>query len=141
MVATAAGWSQLRHWMLSRSSQLLGYVWLAALGGALLLSAQYAYQRSLSVEEYAFGLYDVLAADPTFVPQWESLTRCQVSDREALRPFGGSECATMVGRSRATTDRMRGGPRTDLETPWKREGAVGGRRSPFRSVAAGGGSR
>jgi hypothetical protein len=41
--------------MQSRSSRLLGYLWLGALAGALLLSAQYAYQRALSVEEYAFA--------------------------------------------------------------------------------------
>jgi hypothetical protein len=38
-----------------RSVQLLGYLWLVALAGALLLAAQHAYQRSLRVEEYAFA--------------------------------------------------------------------------------------
>ena len=55
MVAATAWLAQLRRLLMSRSSRLLGYVWLGALGGALLLSAQYAYQRSLSVEEYAFA--------------------------------------------------------------------------------------
>ncbi len=55
MVATAAWLTQLRRWILSRAGQLLGYVWLGALGGALLLFAHYASQRSLSVEEYAFA--------------------------------------------------------------------------------------
>jgi hypothetical protein len=41
--------------MQSRFSRLLGYLWLGALAWALLLSAQYAYQRALSVEEYAFA--------------------------------------------------------------------------------------
>ena len=55
MVGAAAWLTQRRRLMLNRSGQLLGYLWLGALGGALLLSAQYAYQRSLSVEEYAFA--------------------------------------------------------------------------------------
>jgi hypothetical protein len=55
MVAATAWLAQLRRLLRSRLSQLLGYVWLGALGGALLLSAQYTYQRSLSVEEYAFA--------------------------------------------------------------------------------------
>jgi hypothetical protein len=38
-----------------RSGQFLGYLWLCALAGALLLSAQHAYQRSLRVAEYAFA--------------------------------------------------------------------------------------
>jgi 4-amino-4-deoxy-L-arabinose transferase-like glycosyltransferase len=38
-----------------RSGRLLGYLWLCALGGALLFSAQHAYQRSLRVDEYALG--------------------------------------------------------------------------------------
>jgi hypothetical protein len=41
--------------MKSRFGRLLGYLWLCAMGGALLLSAQHAYQRSLRVEEYAFA--------------------------------------------------------------------------------------
>jgi hypothetical protein len=41
--------------MQGRSSRLLGYLWLGALAWGLLLSAQYAYQRALSVEEYAFA--------------------------------------------------------------------------------------
>ena len=55
MGVAAAWWTRLRRLCRADSGQLLGYLWLGALGGALLLSAQYAYQRSLSVEEYAFA--------------------------------------------------------------------------------------
>ena len=55
MCVAASWYTRWRRLWPSRSGQWLGYLWLAALGGALLLSAQYAYQRSLSVEEYAFA--------------------------------------------------------------------------------------
>ena len=55
MVAAATWLTQRRRLMLSRAGQLPGYLWLGALAVALLLSAQYTYQRSLSVEEYAFA--------------------------------------------------------------------------------------
>jgi hypothetical protein len=53
-VATA--WFTLRRRLMAlQSARLLAYIWLCALGGALLLSAHNAYQRSLHVEEYAFA--------------------------------------------------------------------------------------
>ena len=55
MCVAASWYTRWRRLWPNRSGQWLGYLWLAALGGALLLSAQYAYQRSLSVEEYAFA--------------------------------------------------------------------------------------
>jgi hypothetical protein len=55
MFAQTAGGARQRGLMKSRSGRLLGYLWLCALGGALLFSAQHAYQRSLRVEEYALG--------------------------------------------------------------------------------------
>src|SRR5262249_14414714 len=55
MFAAAAWGTRWRRSMPSRSGQLLGYLGLCAMGGALLLSAQHAYQRSLRVEEYAFA--------------------------------------------------------------------------------------
>jgi hypothetical protein len=55
MVDAFAWFTRWQRWLQSRSGRLLGYLWLGALAGALLLSAQYAYQRSLSVEEYAFA--------------------------------------------------------------------------------------
>jgi hypothetical protein len=55
MVDAFAWFTRWQRWLQSRSGRLLGYLWLGALAGALLLSAQYAYQRSLRVEEYAFA--------------------------------------------------------------------------------------
>jgi hypothetical protein len=55
MVAAAAWFTRRRRSMQSGSGRLFGYLWLGALAGALVLSARYTYQRSLSVEEYAFA--------------------------------------------------------------------------------------
>ena len=55
MVDAFAWLTRWQRWLQSRSGRLLGYLWLSALACALLLSAQYAYQRALSVEEYAFA--------------------------------------------------------------------------------------
>jgi hypothetical protein len=55
MFAAPAWFTHQRQVMKVGAERLLGYLWLCALGGALLLSAQQAYQRSLGVEEYAFA--------------------------------------------------------------------------------------
>jgi hypothetical protein len=55
MFAAAAWFTPWRRLMAIRSDRLLAYLWLCALGGALLLSAHNAYQRSLRVEEFAFA--------------------------------------------------------------------------------------
>ena len=55
MFAAPAWFTHQRRVMKVGADRLLGYLWLCALGGALLLSAQQAYQRSLRVEEYAFA--------------------------------------------------------------------------------------
>jgi hypothetical protein len=55
MFAATACFTRRRRLMQGRSGRILGCLWLCALAGALLLSAQHAYQRSLRVEEYASG--------------------------------------------------------------------------------------
>src|SRR5262249_2199321 len=55
MIAAAAWLARWRRLLQGRSGRLLGCLWLGVMGGALLLSAQHAYQRSSRVEEYAFA--------------------------------------------------------------------------------------
>ena len=51
MFAVPAWFTHQRRVMKVGADRLLGYLWLCALGAALLFSAQQAYQRSLRVEE------------------------------------------------------------------------------------------
>ena len=55
MCTLTAGSTRQGGVMKGRSVRLLGYLWLCALGGALLFSAYQADQRSQRVEEYALG--------------------------------------------------------------------------------------
>jgi hypothetical protein len=54
-VATAESWTITKRLSQSRWDQVLGCVWLCALGISLLLSAQTAYRKSMQVEEYPLG--------------------------------------------------------------------------------------
>ena len=72
MSAAAAWFTPWRRLIAIRSSQLLAYLWLCALGGALLLFAHNAYQRSLR-----------LYAAPLERPAWHFMLPAELSEERA----------------------------------------------------------